>query len=123
MRYAYGWAFAKPIRKVFYNLTLTLISVLVAFVIGTIEVLGVFAAEFNLSGGPFGFWNTMNWINNASGPDGVEIWGWIGIGIVCLFVGCWVVAMIVYKVKGYEKIGFTLPPGEESAGGGTGFTG
>ncbi|MGD0249716.1 MAG: HoxN/HupN/NixA family nickel/cobalt transporter, partial [Thermoplasmata archaeon] len=47
MRYAYGWAFANPIRKVFYNLTLTLISVMVAFIVGTIEILGVLASEFS----------------------------------------------------------------------------
>ncbi len=111
MRYAYGWAFAKPIRKVFYNLTLTLISVMVAFIIGTIEILGVFASEFNLSGGPFGFWNTMNWMNNANGPDGIEIWGWIGIGIVCLFIFTWIGAMIFYRLMHYEEIGFGGPRG------------
>ena len=123
MRYAYGWAFAKPIRKVFYNLTLTLISVLVAFAIGTIEVLGVVASEFRLSGGLFGFWNTMNWLNNASGPYGVDVWGYVGIGIVALFVGTWLLAMLVYRLKRYEEIGFAPPPGDEAAGGGTGITG
>jgi high-affinity nickel-transport protein len=110
MRYAYGWAFAKPIRKVFYNLTLTLISVLVAFIVGTIEILGVVASEFGLSGGPFGFWTTMNWLNNASGPYGIDVWGYVGIGIVALFVGTWLLAMLIYKLKRYEEIGFGLPP-------------
>jgi len=123
MRYAYGWAFAKPIRKVYYNLTMTLISVLVAFIIGTIEILGVFAAEFNLSGGPFGFWNTMNWLNNAAGPYGIDVWGYVGIGIVLLFIGCWLVAMLIYKLMHYEDIGFAPPPEESGAGGGTRFTG
>ncbi|MGA7477118.1 MAG: HoxN/HupN/NixA family nickel/cobalt transporter [Thermoplasmata archaeon] len=123
MRYAYGWAFAKPIRKVFYNLTLTLISVMVAFIIGTIEVLGVLAAEFNFSGGPFGFWNTMDWLNNAAGPYGIDVWGYIGIGIVVLFIGTWLIAMLIYKLKRYEEIGFALPPNDEGAGGGQGFTG
>jgi len=106
MRYAYGWAFARPIRKVFYNLTLTFISVMIAFIVGTVEILGVFAGEFNLSGGPFGFWNKMNWINNSGGPGGIEIWGWIGIGIVGLFIVTWLVAMFVYRLKRYEEIGF-----------------
>ena len=123
MRYAYGWAFAKPIRKVFYNLTLTLISVMVAFIIGTIEVLGVLAAEFHFSGGPFGFWNTMDWLNNAAGPYGIDVWGYIGIGIVALFIGTWLIAMLVYKLKRYEEIGFALPPNDMGAGGGEGFTG
>ncbi len=123
MRYAYGWAFAKPIRKVYYNLTMTLISVLVAFIIGTIEILGVFASEFSLAGGPFGFWNTMNWLNNAAGPYGIDVWGYVGIGIVALFIGCWLVAMLIYKVMRYEEIGFAPPANDQGAGGGTGFTG
>jgi len=113
MRYAYGWAFARPIRKVFYNLTLTLISVMVAFIIGTIEILGVFASEFNFTGGPFGFWNTMNWLNNSAGPEGIDVWGWVGIGIVVLFIGTWLVAMLIYRLKHYERIGFG--PREPSA--------
>ncbi|MGC2035484.1 MAG: HoxN/HupN/NixA family nickel/cobalt transporter [Thermoplasmata archaeon] len=115
MRYAYGWAFAKPIRKVFYNLTLTLISVLVAFIVGTIEILGVVAGEFGLSGGPFGFWTTMNWLNNASGPYGIDVWGYVGIGIVALFIGTWLIAMLIYKLKRYEEIGFAKPPSDRDA--------
>jgi len=106
MRYAYGWAFARPIRKVFYNLTLTFISVMVAFLIGTIEILGVLASEFHLAGGPFGFWNTMDWHNNSSGPAGIDVWGWVGIGIVVLFIGTWLAAMLIYRLKHYERIGF-----------------
>ncbi len=119
MRYAYGWAFAKPIRKVYYNLTMTVISVLVAFVIGTIEVLGVLAAEFHLSGGPFGFWNSMGWLNNSSGPYGVDVWRYLGIGIVVLFIGCWLIAMLIYRWKHYEDIGFgpTSPPSHSSESG------
>ena len=109
MRYAYGWAFAKPIRKVYYNLTMTVISVLVAFVIGTIEVLAVLAQEFHLSGGPFGFWSSMDWLSNASGPYGLNVWGYVGIGIVVLFLGCWLVAMAIYRWKNYEAIGFAPP--------------
>jgi high-affinity nickel-transport protein len=116
MRYAYGWAFAKPIRKVYYNLTMTLISVLVAFIIGTIEILGVLAAEFHLSGGPFGFWTTMNWLSNASGAYGIDVWGYVGIGIVLLFLGCWLVAMLIYKLKRYEEVGFGPSPLAETGG-------
>jgi nickel/cobalt transporter (NiCoT) family protein len=123
MRYAYGWAFAKPIRKVFYNLTLTLISVMVAFIIGTIEILGVVASEFGLSGGLFGFWSTMNWLNNAAGPYGIDVWGYVGIGIVGLFIGTWLIAMLVYKLKRYEEIGFVPPEDDSAAGGGSGITG
>lgn len=115
MRFAYGWAFLKPIRKVYYNLTMTVISVLVAFVIGTIEVLGVVASELRLSGGPFGFWDDMNWLNGAPGPDGIEIWGWVGIGIVTLFIGCWLVAMAIYRINRYEEMGFGPGPPEPAA--------
>jgi nickel/cobalt transporter (NiCoT) family protein len=108
MRFAYGWAFLHPIRKVYYNLTMTGISVLVAFVIGTVEVLGVLAAELGLTGGPLGFWTSMNWLDGSQGPLGLEVWGWVGIGIVALFIGCWLVAMAVYRWKGYERI--ALPP-------------
>jgi nickel/cobalt transporter (NiCoT) family protein len=123
MRYAYGWAFAKPIRKVYYNLTMTLISVLVAFVIGTVELLGVAASELGLSGGPFGFWSAMSWLTNGSGPYGLTVWGYLGIGIVALFVGCWLVAMLVYRWRRYEELGARagpLPepsPGEGAPGG------
>ena len=106
MRFAYGWAFMKPIRKVYYNLTMTVISVLVAVVIGTIELLGVLASELNLSGGPFGFWTTMNWLNNSNGPAGIEIWGWCGILIIALFCGCWAVSIAVYRWKHIEDVGF-----------------
>jgi nickel/cobalt transporter (NiCoT) family protein len=110
MRFAYGWAFLKPIRKIYYNLTMTVISVLVAFVIGTIEILGVLAAEFHLAGGPFGFWTAMGWLNNAQGPSGIDVWGWVGVGIVSLFIGCWLVAMLIYHWKGYETRGFGPRP-------------
>lgn len=123
MRWAYGWAFAKPIRKVYYNLTMTLISVLVAFVIGTIEILGVVVSEFGLSGGLFGFWDALNWINTAGGTGGLDVWGYVGLGIVALFVGCWLVAMLVYKVKRYEETGFAPPPEELGRAGGAGSVG
>jgi nickel/cobalt transporter (NiCoT) family protein len=109
MRFAYGWAFMKPIRKVYYNLTMTVISVLVAVVIGTIELLGVIASELHLSGGPLGFWTTMNWLNNANGPGDIEVWGWCGIIIIALFVGCWLVSMAIYRWKHLEDVGFAPP--------------
>ena len=115
MRFAYGWAFMKPIRKVYYNLTMTVISVLVAVVIGTIELLGVLASELNLSGGPFGFWTTMNWLNNSNGPGDIEIWGWCGIIIIALFLGCWAVSIAIYRWKHIEEVGFgKRPPAAET---------
>src|SRR5437879_12975314 len=51
---AYGWAFVKPMRKLYYNLNITLVSVLVALVVGTIEVFGIISSALNLNGG---FWD------------------------------------------------------------------
>jgi high-affinity nickel-transport protein len=97
MRYAYGWAFLKPIRKIYYNLTLTIISVLVAFAIGGVELLQVLSGELGWSGP---FWG---WLNGLDFEQ-------LGIGIVILFVGCWLGAMAVYRLKRYEEIGFGPGP-------------
>jgi high-affinity nickel-transport protein len=56
MNFAYGWAFSRPIRKVYYNIIITGLSVAVAFVIGTIEIVGLLSTEFDLHGA---FWDTM----------------------------------------------------------------
>ena len=103
MRYAYGWAFSHPIRKVFYNLTLTVISVLVAFVIGGVELLQVLSAQLGW-GGPF--WAGIRSLNFES----------LGIAIVLLFLGSWAVALAIYRWKGYERIGFGPPGGLEPRG-------
>ena len=66
MNFAYDWAFARPVRKVFYNLTITGLSVFVAFFIGTIEILGLIGQELNLSGG---FWST-SWPTSTSTSPG-----------------------------------------------------
>ncbi len=91
MRYAYGWAFNHPIRKIFYNLTLTVISVMVAFAIGGVELLQVLSGEFRWSGP---VWNWIDTVNFES----------LGIAIVVLFLASWGVAMAIYYAKGYEKI-------------------
>lgn len=91
MRVAYGWAFLNPIRKIYYNLTVTVISVLVAWVIGTIELLQVLSAELNLNGL---FWNWLNTINFEM----------IGFGIVALFIVSWLVSFGYWRVKKYDKL-------------------
>jgi nickel/cobalt transporter (NiCoT) family protein len=106
MRYAYGWAFNHPVRKIFYNLTLTVISVLVAFVIGGVELLQVLSGEFGW-GGPF--WSWLDGLNFES----------LGIGIVGLFLGSWAIAMGIYWWKGYEQIGFRRKPGSPTLSTGT----
>jgi len=90
MNFAYDWAFARPVRKVFYNLTITGLSVFVAFFIGTIEILGLIASEYNLTGG---FWSFMaNFdINKA------------GFIIVGVFVLTWAVALSVWHFGRIEQ--------------------
>ena len=104
MRFAYGWAFNHPIRKIFYNLTLTVISVLVAFVVGGVELLQVFALKLGLTGP---FWGAIAGVSFGS----------IGLGIVLLFVGAWGVALLVYRWKGYERAGLSPPPPPRSSSG------
>lgn len=89
MRCAYAWAFLTPLKKVFYNLTVTVMSVLVAFVIGGIEVAQVLGMELNLSGG---FWNTLENLDFET----------MGFAIVAIFVITWVSAYAVWK---YKKFG------------------
>jgi high-affinity nickel-transport protein len=84
MNVAYGWALARPVRKVYYNLTITGLSVMVALVIGTIELLGLLAEEMGWSGG---IWT---WIG------GIDL-NVVGFGIVGLFVVTWVVALLVWR--------------------------
>ncbi len=83
MNFAYGWAFARPIRKVYYNITITGLSVIVAFLIGTIELLGLLPSEINLRGS---FWNFMANFN-------INTAGFIIVGI---FVATWVVALSIW---------------------------
>ena len=90
MNFAYDWAFAKPIRKIYYNLTITGLSVFVALFIGTIEILGLVAQETNLSGGMWGFLQSFN-INRA------------GFIIVGIFVMTWVVALLVWRLGNIES--------------------
>jgi high-affinity nickel-transport protein len=90
MNFAYDWAFAKPIRKVYYNLTMTGLSVFVAFFIGTIEIVGLIAQEGNLHGGFWDFMQTFN-INTA------------GFVIVGLFALTWIIALVVWRVGNVEE--------------------
>jgi nickel/cobalt transporter (NiCoT) family protein len=83
MNFAYDWAFARPVRKVFYNLTITGLSVFVALFVGTIEILGLIGTEYNLSGGFWAFMADFN-INKA------------GFVIVGMFVATWIVALAIW---------------------------
>ncbi|MEV8068546.1 HoxN/HupN/NixA family nickel/cobalt transporter [Streptomyces sp. NPDC085995] len=90
MNFAYGWAFSKPVRKVYYNLTMTGLSVAVALVIGTVELLGLVADQADLHGA---FWD---WV---AGLD-LNIVGYVVVG---LFFATWAVALVVWKVGRIEE--------------------
>ncbi|WP_395693619.1 HoxN/HupN/NixA family nickel/cobalt transporter [Nocardioides sp.] len=90
MNAAYGWAFERPVRKVFYNLTITTISVLVALVIGTIELVGVLADRFSITDGP------LAWI------AGIDL-DYAGYAIVILFVASWALALAVWYFGKIEE--------------------
>lgn len=90
---AYGWAFSNPLRKLYYNLTITLVSVLVAVLIGGIEALGLIASQLELSGL---FWDGIAVLNDSFGA--------LGYLIVGIFIASWIVSAIVYRVKGYDGL-------------------
>jgi high-affinity nickel-transport protein len=90
MNFAYGWAFSKPVRKVYYNITITGLSVAVAMLIGTIEIFGLLAAKLNLSGGFWTFMSSFN-INEA------------GFIIVGLFVVTWAAALAIWRFGRIEQ--------------------
>jgi len=91
MNFAYSWAFLNPVRKVYYNLAITGLSVAICFFIGTIEVLGLLSTEL---GGPHGgFWSFMAGfdINKA------------GFVIVGMFVVCWAGALAFWRFGRVEE--------------------
>ncbi len=93
MRLAYGWAFLKPMRKIYYNLTITIISVLVAFVIGGVEFLSVLGQELGYTGP---FWDTIGSLSLT----------YLGFAIVAIFLVCWLVSVVNYRLKRYDEVGF-----------------
>ena len=84
MNAAYGWAFAKPVRKVFYNITITAISVAVALIIGTIELIGVLSDQADISSGPI------------AAIANIPL-DYAGYGIVALFVLSWLIALAIWR--------------------------
>lgn len=90
---AYGWAFLKPMRKLYYNMVITLVSVIVAVFIGGIEALSVAADRLNLTGT---FWKSISVVSGQFGT--------LGFIIVGIFVVSWVVSSAVYAYKGYDNV-------------------
>jgi high-affinity nickel-transport protein len=90
MSRAYGWAFLQPIRKVYYNLTVTVLSVVVALVIGVIMLAGLVADRLGVESGPLA----------AIGSANLEF---VGFMIVGLFVAAWLIALAVWRFGQVEK--------------------
>jgi high-affinity nickel-transport protein len=88
---AYGWAFVKPIRKLYYNMTITLASVIAALVIGGVEALGLIGTKLGFDGGVWALINTLN-----------ENFGALGYLIIAIFVGCWLVSAAIYRFKEFD---------------------
>jgi high-affinity nickel-transport protein len=94
---AYGWAYVKPIRKLYYNLNITLVSVIIAFVVGGIEILSIVANQFGLRGGIWGA---------VTGVD----FGLIGVLIIAIFLASWGVSTLIYRWKGYDHLATAAAP-------------
>jgi high-affinity nickel-transport protein len=92
---AYGWAFVKPIRKLYYNLTITAVSVVVAVVVGGLEVLNLIGDQLGLTQNG-GFWGAIGSLNDNFGV--------LGFAIVGIFVAAWLISYVIYRVNRYDDI-------------------
>ena len=92
---AYGWAFIKPVRKLYYNMTITFVSVVVALVVGGIEALGLLAGEFHWNGL---FWNAALKLNGNFGA--------LGYFIIGIFLLSWVLSIAIYKWRRFDELEF-----------------
>ena len=89
----YGWAFVKPVRKLYYNLNITLVSVLVAVLVGTIELLSIIGPQLGYRGA---LWDAVARLSDN--------FGLIGLAIVGLFVVSWLVSTAIYKLRRYDDL-------------------
>ena len=95
---AYGWAFINPLRKLWYNLTITAASVLVAMLIGGIEALGLLGDQLALTGP---FWNAVSSLNDS--------FGYLGFAVIGIFVACWIGSTVLYRWQGYDRLEVSKP--------------
>ena len=89
---AYGWAYQKPLRKIYYNMTITLVSIVVALVIGSIEALGLLADKLGLQGA---FWDAIGKLNDN--------FGLLGYLIIGIFVISWIASLVIYRIKRIDE--------------------
>jgi nickel/cobalt transporter (NiCoT) family protein len=90
---AYGWAFERPVRKLYYNMTMTFVSVLVALIVGGLETLNLIADKLGLDGG---FWNLV-----AHVSDNFAMLGYVIIGV---FLATWAVSVLTYRWMGFDRL-------------------
>ncbi len=90
---AYGWAFDKPVRKLYYNMTMTFVSVLVALVVGGLETLNLIGDKLELKGD---FWEAVGGINDNFGT--------LGYIIVGIFLATWGLSVLIYRWMGYDRL-------------------
>jgi nickel/cobalt transporter (NiCoT) family protein len=90
---AYGWAFVNPIPKLWYNLTITATSVVVAIFVGGVETLGLIGGRFGLDGA---FWNLVGDLNDRLGT--------LGYTVVGIFIASWIASSVIYRLKGYDRL-------------------
>jgi len=98
---AYGWAFVKPIRKLYYNMTITFVSVIVAVIVGGVEALGLVADKLGLQGG---LWDAVASLNDNFGA--------LGYLIIGIFAVSWIVSILLYRFNGYDQLELRAANGE-----------
>jgi high-affinity nickel-transport protein len=96
---AYAWAFVKPIRKLYYNMTITFVSVIVAVLIGGIEALGVVGDKLKLQGS---FWNGIGSLTDN--------FGMLGFVIIGVFMVSWLASILIYRMNKYDEIEVSTGP-------------
>jgi high-affinity nickel-transport protein len=98
MARVYGWAFVNPVRKLWYNLTITAASVAVAILVGGIEALGLIAGKLGLEGA---FWRLVGDLNGSLPA--------LGYAVAGVFVTSWIASSVVYRLRGYDRLHASAP--------------
>jgi high-affinity nickel-transport protein len=90
---AYGWAFAKPVRKLYYNMIITATSVIIALFIGGLEALGLLVDRLNLHGD---VWDAVSYLNNNMGN--------VGYWVIGMFILFWIISVLNFRWRKYDSL-------------------
>jgi nickel/cobalt transporter (NiCoT) family protein len=93
MASVYGWAFVRPIEKLYYNLTITIVSSVVALLVGGLEAVGLLKSKLELSGG---VWDLVENLDDN--------FGGLGFFIIAVFVLSWIGSIVLYRVKHFDRL-------------------